>query len=64
MNWCGIHPGMSFNLIQATEIQEAAETVARFSYRVLQNLPELLSGLKHSLPEDIEDAPRIPLGVR
>jgi len=61
MNWCGLQGETSFDLIQTSEIQEVAQTVARFSSRVLQIMPELLSGLEHSLPEEIEDAPQIPL---
>jgi len=64
MNWCGLQGETSFDLIQTSEIQEVAQTVARFSSRVLQIMPELLSGLEHSLPEEIEDAPQIPLRAR
>lgn len=61
MTWFGIHRGTAFDLIQTGEIQEVAETVARFSSRVLEVVPALLSGLEHKLPEEMEDMPHIPL---
>jgi hypothetical protein len=64
MSWCGIHRGTAFDLIQTSEVQEIAETVARFSSRVLEVVPALLSELEHQLSEEIEDVPQIPLPVR
>lgn len=64
MNWYGIHPGTSFDLIEASEVQRTAETVGKFCARVLDLAPELLTGLEHDLPEEIEDSPQIPLRAR
>ena len=64
MSWCGIHRGTAFDLIQTSEVQEIAATVARFSSHVVEVIPALLSGLEHKLPENIEDVPQIPLRVR
>jgi hypothetical protein len=61
LNWCGIHPNTSFDLIQTNEIDDVAESMRKICGHFLEKVPQLTSGLKHDVPEILEDAGQFPL---
>lgn len=56
LNWCGVHPNTRFDLIATTDIPTVAELVGEIYERMRQSLPTLLDGLRHEIPEELDDA--------
>jgi hypothetical protein len=56
LRWCGVHPAMRANLIEASRLDEVAALLRETFFYVLQEAPAWLEGLDHDIPEEIEDA--------
>ncbi len=56
LRWCGVHPSMRANLIEASRLDEVAALLREIFGYVLEEAPAWLAGLDHDIPEAIEDA--------
>jgi hypothetical protein len=56
LSWCGIHPNTRFDLIREDELGNVAESILAVYKFFWQSIPELLTGLRHLIPEKLEDA--------
>ena len=64
LSWLGIHPETGFDLIQEHELQQVAAIASELCTRVVEQVrqvPVLLEGLSHNIPEDVDDLSHSPL---
>ncbi len=58
LRWLGIHSDTSFERLRRSEISETAVLIGEVIHQFISDLPQLLDGLTHSIPERMDLSPQ------